>query len=117
MVGGNSGTADVAAVEAYDPVADTWTTVSWERLVRSSPDFIAFVDYDGQTFEDYPSGMARTKEIGEEAMRAQGLEGGWRFAFTVNLTASVNSAWGPVARLRVGGLLFFWWAEESYGRD
>lgn len=38
-------------------------------------------------------------------VRAQGLEGGWRFAFTVNLTASVNSAWGPVARLLVGGLL------------
>lgn len=38
-------------------------------------------------------------------LRAQGLEGGWRFAFTVNLTASVNSAWGPVARLLVGGLL------------
>ncbi|NJC06218.1 O-antigen/teichoic acid export membrane protein [Sphingomonas kaistensis] len=39
------------------------------------------------------------------SIRAQGLEGGWRFAFTVNLTASVNSAWGPVARLLVGGLL------------
>ncbi|UUR08661.1 lipopolysaccharide biosynthesis protein [Sphingomonas glaciei] len=36
---------------------------------------------------------------------AHGLDGGWRFAFTVNLTASVNSAWGPVARLLVGGLL------------
>jgi O-antigen/teichoic acid export membrane protein len=39
------------------------------------------------------------------SLRAHGLEGGWRFAFTVNLTASVNSAWGPVARLLVGGLL------------
>lgn len=38
-------------------------------------------------------------------LRAHGLDGGWRFAFTVNLTASVNSAWGPVARLLVGGLL------------
>ena len=38
-------------------------------------------------------------------IRADGLDGGWRFAFTVNLTASVNSAWGPVARLMVGGLL------------
>lgn len=38
-------------------------------------------------------------------LRSHGLEGGWRFAFTVNLTASVNSAWGPVARLLVGGLL------------
>jgi O-antigen/teichoic acid export membrane protein len=38
-------------------------------------------------------------------LRKTGLEGGWRFAATVNLTASVNSAWGPVARLLVGGLL------------
>jgi O-antigen/teichoic acid export membrane protein len=38
-------------------------------------------------------------------LRPNELEGGWRFAFTVNLTASVNSAWGPVARLLVGGLL------------
>ena len=30
--------------------------------------------YEGQTFEDYPSGMARTKEIGEEAIRASALE-------------------------------------------
>ena len=38
-------------------------------------------------------------------LRPYGLEGGWRFALAVNLTASVNSAWGPVARLLVGGLL------------
>ena len=39
------------------------------------------------------------------SLRAKGLEDGWRFALAVNLTASVNSAWGPVARLLVGGLL------------
>jgi O-antigen/teichoic acid export membrane protein len=39
------------------------------------------------------------------SLRAHRLEAGWRFAFTVNLTASVNSAWGSVARLLVGGLL------------
>lgn len=38
-------------------------------------------------------------------LRPHGLQGGWRFALAVNLTASVNSAWGPVARLLVGGLL------------
>jgi hypothetical protein len=37
------------------------------------------------------------------SLRSHGLDGGWRFAFTINLTASVNSAWGPVARLLVGG--------------
>ena len=30
--------------------------------------------YDGRTFDDYPSGMARAKEIGEEALQARGLE-------------------------------------------
>jgi O-antigen/teichoic acid export membrane protein len=33
------------------------------------------------------------------------LSGAWRFAIQVNLTASVQSAWGPIARLAVGGLL------------
>ena len=33
------------------------------------------------------------------------LPGAWRFAIQVNLTASVQSVWGPVARLAVGGLL------------
>jgi O-antigen/teichoic acid export membrane protein len=33
------------------------------------------------------------------------LPGAWRFAIHVNLTASVQTAWGPIARLFVGGLL------------
>lgn len=33
------------------------------------------------------------------------LTGAWRFAIHVNLTASVQTAWGPIARLVVGGLL------------
>ena len=33
------------------------------------------------------------------------LPGAWRFAINVNLTASVQTAWGPVGRLVVGGLL------------
>ncbi len=36
---------------AMEDVEDTWTEVSWERLVSSDPDYFAFVDYDGQTFE------------------------------------------------------------------
>ncbi|WP_277454118.1 ABC transporter substrate-binding protein [Janibacter sp. DB-40] len=39
------------ARNATGDVADTWTEVSWERLVTSQPDAIAFVDYPGQTFE------------------------------------------------------------------
>lgn len=39
------------ARNATGDVADTWTEVSWERLVTSEPDAIAFVDYPGQSFE------------------------------------------------------------------
>ena len=38
-------------------------------------------------------------------LSAAGLERGWQFAVSVNLTASLNTAWGPLARLIVGGLL------------
>ncbi|QNM83060.1 lipopolysaccharide biosynthesis protein [Sphingomonas sabuli] len=33
------------------------------------------------------------------------LQGAWKFAIRVNLTSSLTAAWGPVARLIVGGLL------------
>jgi O-antigen/teichoic acid export membrane protein len=33
------------------------------------------------------------------------LEDAWRFAIRVNLTSSLTAAWGPIARLLVGGLL------------
>ncbi len=33
------------------------------------------------------------------------LPGAWRFAIQVNFTASVQSVWGPIGRLVVGGLL------------
>lgn len=35
---------------ALEDVDDTWTSVSWERVASAEPDFIAFVDYGGQTF-------------------------------------------------------------------
>ena len=38
-------------------------------------------------------------------LRPTTLPGAWRFAIHVNLTSSLSSAWGPVARLLVGGLL------------
>jgi O-antigen/teichoic acid export membrane protein len=38
-------------------------------------------------------------------LRPETLPGAWRFAIHVNLTASVQAAWGPIARLAVGGLL------------
>ena len=38
-------------------------------------------------------------------LRPTSLPGAWRFAIQVNLNASVQAAWGPIARLIVGGLL------------
>ncbi|HVL79394.1 MAG TPA: oligosaccharide flippase family protein [Sphingomicrobium sp.] len=38
-------------------------------------------------------------------LRPNGLEGAWRFAIHVNLTSSLQAAWGPISRLLVGGLL------------
>lgn len=38
-------------------------------------------------------------------LRPSTLPGAWRFAIHVNLTSSAQAAWGPIARLVVGGLL------------
>jgi len=38
-------------------------------------------------------------------LRPRNLNGAWRFAIHVNLTASLVAAWGPIARLVVGGLV------------
>jgi len=38
-------------------------------------------------------------------LRPETLPGAWRFAIHVNLNASVQAVWGPIARLVVGGLL------------
>jgi O-antigen/teichoic acid export membrane protein len=38
-------------------------------------------------------------------LKPERLPGAWRFAIHVNLTASVQTGWGPIARLLVGGLL------------
>lgn len=51
--GGPQGIIDAAgARNATEDVADTWTTVSWERLATADPDVIAFVDYPGQTVDE-----------------------------------------------------------------
>ena len=38
-------------------------------------------------------------------LRAGQLERGWPFAVSINLNSSLNTAWGPLARLLVGALL------------
>ncbi len=38
-------------------------------------------------------------------LRPHPLKGAWKFAIRVNVTSSLTAAWGPIARLIVGGLL------------
>ena len=38
-------------------------------------------------------------------LRPEGLPGAWRFAIHVNFNASLITAWGPLARLVIGGLV------------
>lgn len=40
------------ARNALGDLEESWTSVSWERVVAARPDFIAFVDYGAQSFED-----------------------------------------------------------------
>ncbi|ACU37783.1 periplasmic binding protein [Actinosynnema mirum DSM 43827] len=40
------------ARNALGDLEESWTSVSWERVVAARPDFIAFVDYGRQSFED-----------------------------------------------------------------
>ncbi|GAA1287354.1 ABC transporter substrate-binding protein [Saccharothrix xinjiangensis] len=40
------------ARNALGDLRESWTSVSWERVVAAKPDFIAFVDYGRQSFED-----------------------------------------------------------------
>ena len=39
------------------------------------------------------------------SLSARGLERGWPFAVSINLNSSLNTAWGPIARLIVGAVL------------
>ena len=38
-------------------------------------------------------------------LKPRALPGAWRFAIHVNLTSSLTAAWGPIARLVIGGLV------------
>lgn len=40
------------ARNALEDLDDTWTEVSWERVIASKPDAFLFVDYPPQSFED-----------------------------------------------------------------
>lgn len=40
------------ARSATEDIKDTWTTTTWEHIVQAQPDFIALVEYPGQSFEE-----------------------------------------------------------------
>lgn len=40
------------AKNATESIKDTWTTTPWENVAEMQPDFIALVNYPGQTFEE-----------------------------------------------------------------
>lgn len=52
-LGGPQAIIDAAGgVNAAADINDTWTTVSWDKIIAEDPDVFAFVDYPGQEYED-----------------------------------------------------------------
>ncbi|WP_028925139.1 ABC transporter substrate-binding protein [Pseudonocardia acaciae] len=60
------------ARNAAGDVSDTWTRVSWERVVASKPDAFAFVDYPSQTFADKVALLRARPGVAELPAVAQG---------------------------------------------
>ena len=76
------------------------------------PAFIAIwfvTDLGGDLFMWFLAGreLKRKKMLGgiRPTLKAKGLPGAWPFAIQVNVHSSLMSAWGPVARVIIGGLL------------
>ena len=114
-------TGVLRALDRFDLISwqDTATPIS--RLV-----LIAIVYFSGAPFPAYIVAWYATNLAGElygwflawrelrrrgllkgirPTLRPERLPGAWRFAIQVNLTASVQAAWGPIGRLVVGALL------------
>lgn len=53
VFGGPEGVIEAAgAANLAADVKDTWTTISWEKVAAGKPDYIAIVDYPGETVAD-----------------------------------------------------------------
>lgn len=114
-------TGVLRALDRFDQIswADTVTPIS--RLI-----VVLIVYFSGGTFVAYVVAWYATNLLGDlydwflawrelhrrgllegirPTLRPDTLPGAWKFAIHVNLTASVQAAWGPIARLVVGGLL------------
>jgi O-antigen/teichoic acid export membrane protein len=78
----------------------------------SLPAFVAIwfvTDLGGDLFQWFLAGRElKRKEMLSgirPTLRPRGLPGAWPFAIQVNVHSSLMSAWGPVARVIIGGLL------------
>lgn len=78
----------------------------------SLPGFVALwfvTDLGGDLFLWFLAGreLKRKTMLGgiRPTLSARGLPGAWSFAIQVNVHSSLMSAWGPVARVIIGGLL------------
>jgi O-antigen/teichoic acid export membrane protein len=107
---------------------DRFDLISWQSTVTpiTRVILVAFAYASGAPFEAYVATWYVTDLAGDlylwflawrelrrqglmegirPTLRPESLPGAWRFAIHVNLTASVQAGWGPIARLIVGGLL------------
>lgn len=108
-------------LDRFDLIAWQGTTYPIARMILAGiawamdAPFEAYVaiwfvtDLGGDLFLWWLSWRELKREGMADAMRPRlkphPLPGAWRFAIRVNLTSSLTAAWGPIARLIVGGLL------------
>jgi O-antigen/teichoic acid export membrane protein len=114
-------TGVLRALDRFDQIswADTVTPISRLILVMavyfSGAPFVAYVVawYATNLLGDLYDWFLAWRELRRRGLlegirptlKPETLPGAWKFAIHVNLTASVQAAWGPIARLVVGGLL------------
>jgi O-antigen/teichoic acid export membrane protein len=114
-------TGALRALDRFDLIswADTVTPISRAILVLiaylADAPFVAYVGawYITSLAGDLYDWFIAWREVRRRGLldgirptlRPGRLPGAWRFAIHVNLTSSLQSAWGPIARLVVGGLL------------
>lgn len=108
-------------LDRFDLVAWQGTTYPIARMILAGiafamdAPFVAYVaiwyitDLGGDLFFWWLTWRELKRRGMTDAMRPKlkphPLKGAWRFAIRVNLTSSLTAAWGPIARLLVGGLL------------
>ena len=108
-------------LDRFDLISWTGTVTPISRAILSAIAFISdasFAAYVAIWYVTDLAGDLYTWFLGWREMRRHGLlkgvtptlrptnlPGAWKFAINVNLAASVQTVWGPMARLVVGGLL------------